>query len=80
MKVSKVPVPLNRKQSYDCLNISLLISLRMQNIVKYFPTCFCFLNLHIGVKEMTPQINIKTIVMLSYAILGAVGLGLKQTE
>ena len=30
--VTKVPVPLNRKQSCDCLFIRLLIRLRMQNL------------------------------------------------
>ena len=36
--------------------------------VKCFPTCLCFLNLHIGTKEITPKL-----IFRSKAILSAVG-------
>ena len=59
-----MPVPLNCKESYDCLIISLLIRLRMQNMYFLFQRDSAFLILHIGVKEM---IHIKTIVEQSKA-------------
>ena len=59
MCLLKVPVPLNRKQSYDCLIIRLLIRLRMQKFEKCFPKCFLFA--YSGQRN-DPRINIKTIV------------------
>ena len=62
-------VPLNCKQSYHCLDKT-----AHAKFIKCFPRCFCFLNLHIDL-----QINIKTIVWQSLAILSAVGLGPYET-
>ena len=53
---AKEPVPLNRRRSYDCLDRTAYAI-----FVKWFPTCFCFLNLHIGVKEMISKLILRLV-------------------
>ena len=73
MSTLNVPVPLNRKQPFDCL-IKFIDKTANEKNVEFFPTCFCCLNFNIGVKERTAKL-----IFLNNnrkPILSAVGLGL----
>ena len=64
--------PLNRKQSPDNLiNEFIDTPADAKFVIKCFPACSCFLNLHIGVEKNDPRLTLRQ----SYTILSAVGPG-----